>query len=370
MSGSGQLVATLERVPFAALAGWTGDDHQAALAAFRRSAAVLVQAPPKTRQLNVAGAAVARAGAAALALPHGLNRALARAFFEETFAPYEVRPAVGRGFFTGYYEPQVVGSRLRTDRFATPLYRRPPDLVEVGDANRPAGWDADIRFARQTAAGLEIHPDRAAIAGGALVGRGLELVWLADPIDAFFIHIQGSARVDLPDGGVLRLTFDGKSGHPYTAIGKVLIDRGAIARAAVTMDSIRAWLAAHPEEAAAVMAQNRSFIFFKEAPVDDPALGPVAAAGVPLTPGRSLAVDRTLHTFGSPVWIETDAPDGPLRRLMVADDTGSAILGPARGDVFFGSGDAAGALAGAMKSAGRFVLLAPRQLNLPAEVRL
>ncbi|MFO1184714.1 MAG: MltA domain-containing protein [Bauldia sp.] len=370
MRGEEEAIATLRRVTFAALAGWPQDDHRAALQAFRRSAAVVAAAPPKTRRLNIAGAAVVRAAQAALALPGPLERSAAQAFFEDNFAPYDVHPPKGRGFFTGYYEPVVAGSLARAPGFTVPLYRRPPDLADVDDANRPAGWDPEIRFARRTAAGLSEFPDRRAIEAGALAGQGLELVWLNDPVDVFFIHIQGSARVRLADGRTIRLTFDGKSGHPYTAIGKVLIDRGEIARADVTMASIRAWLSAHPNDAPGVMAENRSFIFFKEIAVADPALGPVAAAGVALTPGRSLAVDRTLHTFGSPVWVETEAPDGPFRRLMFADDTGSAILGPARGDIFFGTGDAAAALAGAMKSPGRFVLLVPRQLNLPGEVVL
>jgi len=164
----------------------------------------------------------------------------------------------------------------------------------------------------------------------------------------------------------MRLTYAAKSGHPYTAIGRVLIDMGALAPGKATMSDIRAWLAENPDKAAAVMARNRSFIFFREAPIGDAALGPVAAAKVQLTPGRSLAVDRLLHTFHSPVWVDTTLANGrAFRRLMIAQDTGSAITGPARGDIFFGSGDGAGGLAGGMASAGRFVLLAPRHSRPP-----
>jgi membrane-bound lytic murein transglycosylase A len=203
------------------------------------------------------------------------------------------------------------------------------------------------------------YHDRQAIESGALAGRGLEIVWLESAIDAFFIHVQGSARVRLTDG-LLRLSYAGKSGHDYTPIGGVLRDRRVLQAGGVTMASIRAWLAAHPDQANEVMWANRSFIFFRETADAGPEDGPIAAAGVPLSTGRSLAVDRTLHTFHAPIFVETTLPDGAgFRRLMVAQDTGSAIAGPARGDIFFGSGDAAGAIAGAMQSGGRFYLLAP-----------
>jgi membrane-bound lytic murein transglycosylase A len=159
----------------------------------------------------------------------------------------------------------------------------------------------------------------------------------------------------------MRVTYAAKSGHPYTPIGRVLVETGALPKGGATMQTIRAWLAAHPGEAAGIMARNRSFIFFREASVDDPALGPVAAAKVPLTAGRSLAVDRLIHSFGTPVFVATTLPGGAaFRRLMVAQDTGTAIVGAARGDIFFGSGDEAGKIAGAMQAGGRFVVLMPR----------
>ncbi len=196
---------------------------------------------------------------------------------------------------------------------------------------------------------------------GALAGERLELVWLKDAVDAFFIHVQGAARVALPDGTTMRVTYAAKSGHPYTSIGRVLVERGALTRETATMQGIRAWLGAHPGEAAAVMAANRSFIYFREAEVVDRSLGPVAAAKVPLTAGRSLAVDRLIHAFHTPIWVETMLPSGgTFRRLTIAQDTGSAIVGPARGDIFFGSGDAAGEIAGSMRGGGRFVVLMPR----------
>ena len=351
----------LTPLTFSDLDGWAADDHAAALAAFRVSAAAIADAPPKSRALGFDGAALSTVARNALALPDA-SAVAARAFFEARFAPVLVEPETGAGFFTGYYEPELDGARAPSARFSVPLHAPPADLVEIDETDPPAGIPAGYRFARRTESGYAPYPDRAAIMAGALDGAAPALVHLADPVDAFFVHVQGAARIRLAEGGVMRVTYAAKTGHPYTPIGRVLIERGALAPGGVTMQAIRAWLAGHPDEAPSVLAANRSYIFFREAPVDDPALGPVAAARVPLSAGRSLAVDRTLHTFHMPVWIETALPGGaPLRRLLVAQDTGSAILGPARGDVFFGSGDAAGALAGAMQAAGRFVVLVPRE---------
>jgi membrane-bound lytic murein transglycosylase A len=354
-------VTRIEPRDFAALAGWDADDHGAAFRAFRRSAAVLPDHPPKRRGLGLDAAALAAILATALTKPDDLAAAAAKAFFEAEFTPVEIMPEGGGGGFTGYYEPIVAGSRTRTERFATPLYGAPEDLVEFDPADPPAGIDPALRFARRTRDGFVPYHDRAEIEGGALSGRGLELVHLADPVDAFFIHVQGAARIELAGGGTMRVTYAAKSGHPYTPIGRVLIDMGEIEKDKATMPAIRAWLAANPDRAGAIIARNRSFIFFREATVDDPGLGPVAAAKVQLTPGRSLAVDRLLHSFHVPVFVDTRLPNGEeFRRLLIAQDTGSAIVGPARGDIFFGSGDAAGALAGAMAAAGRFILFAPR----------
>lgn len=281
----------------------------------------------------------------------------ARAFFEAEFTPHIVS---GDGFFTGFYEPEAAGSLTRTAEFAVPLHRPPADLVEI-EPGSVAGLGPGFRFARKTAAGFAEHHDRADVMAGALAGQNLEFVWLRDPVDAFFIHVQGAARIRLPDGSSLRVTYAAKSGHDYTPIGRAVADKAGIPREAITMQAIRAWLAAHPADIPAVLAANRSYIYFREAPVDDAALGPVAAAKVPLTANRSLAVDRTVHTFHTPVWVETTLPSGaPFQHLMVAQDTGSAIVGPARGDIFFGSGDAAGAIAGAMRAPGRFIVLLPR----------
>jgi membrane-bound lytic murein transglycosylase A len=353
--------ARLVPTGFGEIPGWDDDDHAAALSAFRRSAAVLAAHPPKARAAGIDIEALATRLAEAAALPDPLPRGAARRFFEDGFAPHIVEPESGGGFFTGYYEPIVAGARRRTERFNAPLYGVPDDLVEFDPAMPPPGINPTLRFARKTADGFTAYPDRAAIEDGLLAGRGLELAFVADPVDAFFIQIQGSARIALAEGGTMRVTYAAKTGHSYTPIGRVMVEMGALERGAVTMQTIRAWLATHPGEVSKVLRHNRSFVFFREAAVDDEGLGPVAAAKVPLTRERSLAVDRLLYPFHLPVFIDTTLAGGAaFRRLLIAQDTGSAIVGPARGDIFFGSGDAAGETAGAMQAAGRFIVLMPR----------
>ncbi len=206
----------------------------------------------------------------------------------------------------------------------------------------------------------------APIERGAIEGKDLEIAWVADKVDAFFVHVQGAARLKMTDGRLCRVTYAAKSGQRFTGPGKVLSENGEIPLEKVTMQSIRAWFKAHPDRVDEILWQNRSYIFFREAAVDDAGLGPIAAAKVPLTAGRSIAVDRLLHTFGTPFYI--DAPSltafdaKPFRRLMIAQDTGSAITGPARGDLFAGSGDAAGEIAGVVRNAAEFYALLPRGL--------
>ena len=359
--------ADLVPVAFDALAGWAEADTATTFAAFRRAAPHHVATPPKTRALGIDGHALARAHATALALPERLDAAAARRFFETHFTAHRVRPREGAPFLTGYFEPELEGTRRSGDpRFRVPLLARPDDLVDVDAATRPPGWDPAYAFARRTEDGLEPYADRAAIETGALAGRGLELVFVADPVEAFFVHVQGSARIRLAEGGTMRLAYAAKAGHPYTSIGRLAIERGLIAAEAMTLDVLRTWLKAHPAEARDLMRANRSYVFFVEQADLDPGLGAVAAAGVPRTPGGSLAVDRTLHTFGTPIFLDADLPLGadgatvPFRRLMLAEDTGSAIVGPARGDVFLGCGIEAGRRAGRIRHAARdFVVLAP-----------
>ncbi|BCP55800.1 transglycosylase [Kaistia sp. 32K] len=352
-------------IPFDALEGWRDDDHAAAWRAFHRSAVHIADQPPKTRALGIDGVALAKVAGAAIGLPAELDDESARRFFEANFQPLRlVQPDSEAGFFTGFYEPEVAASLQPSAEFSVPLLAPPAELVEIDEKDPPPGLEPGMRFARQTEAGFEPFFDRGEIERGALTGRGLEIAYLADRVDALFVHIQGAARLRLPGGELLRVTYAAKSGYAYTSVGRVLLDRGALPKGGVSMQTIREWLAAHPDQASEVIWQNRSYIFFREAAVQDPALGPIAAAKVPLTAGRSLAVDRTLHTFHVPVWIDTRLPaaegGGAFRRLLVAQDTGSAILGPARGDIFFGSGDEAGRIAGRMQASGGFVVLAPR----------
>ena len=354
--------ADLEPESFSALPGWARDDHAAAYAAFRRSAFRALEKPYRTGSLGIEAAAFGPAFAAARAMS-APTAAEARTFFETHFRPFRIRPRAGAGFVTGFYEPVARAAPVRTPEFTVPLYRRPDDLVDLDDAGRPAGMDPYFAFGRKTDAGIVEYFDRGEIERGALAGRGLEFAWLADKVDVFFIHVQGAARLVMPDGAERRVTYAAKSGHPFTGAGRVLVEKGELALADVTMQSIRAWFRVHPDRVDEILWRNRSFIFFRDAPVDDPTLGPVAAAQVPLAAGRSMAVDRLIHTFATPFFV--DAPTltafggDRFSRLMIAQDTGSAIVGPARGDLFAGSADAAGEIAGVVRNAADFHILVP-----------
>ena len=360
------LSTLFRRASFDDLPGWAADDHAAAFSAFQLSAFRYLEKPWKTGSLGVRLDNFEQAFAAARDTPPE-TRQEARRFFEDRFVPHRITPENGsHGFVTGYYEPVVEASFVRTGRFTVPLYVRPADLADVDDTNRPSGMDPYLAFARTTSGGLVEYPDRDSIEQGALQGQELEMAWLESAVDAFFIHVQGAARLMMTDGTTRRITYAAKSGQRFTGPGGILVAMGEIAQDYISMQAIRDWFYAHPNRINEILWQNRSFIFFRDAPVDDPHLGPVAAAKVPLTPGRSVAVDRLLHTFATPFFI--DAPDmkrfggTPFRRLMIAQDTGSAITGPARGDLFAGSGDAAGSIAGAIRHDADFFALLPKGL--------
>jgi len=362
------------KVSFDDLPGWREDDKSSAFDAFRRSAFRFLEKPYRTGSLGIEARAFSESYAAARQ-HEKLAPADAAAFFEEYFDPALILPGNGaQGLVTGFYEPEVEASPVRTDRFAMPLRFRPDDLVDIDDSNRPAGFDPYFAFGRQTQNGIVEYFDRSQIEQGALDGLGLEIAWLAEKVDAFFIHVQGAARLKMIDGATRRVTYAAKTGHRFTGPGRILAELGEIPLEKVTMQSIRAWFAANPERVNRILWQNRSYIFFREAPVADDTLGPIAAAKVPLTPGRSVAVDRLLHTFGTPVFIDSPtllAFDGgtPFRRLMVAQDTGSAITGPARGDLFAGSGHAAGEIAGVVRHPADFYSLVPKALFYPRPAR-
>jgi membrane-bound lytic murein transglycosylase A len=336
------------------------------MAAFRRSAIQVADRPYRTGSLGIEFDAFAEPYADARMRAEWTARD-ARAFFERHFVPHKITPEdAAQGFVTGFYEPEVEASPARTNHFRVPLLSRPDDLVDIDETNRPAGLDPYLAFGRLGSSGIVEYHDRRAIECGALSGRGLEIAWVPDPVDAFFIHVQGAARLRMLDGSLRRVTYAAKSGHRFTGPGRVLADLGEIPLAEVTMQSIRRWLRDNPDRIDEILWRNRSYIFFRLAPVDDTSLGPIAAAKVPLTAGRSIAVDRLLHTFGTPFFVDAPALTAfgaaPFRRLMIAQDTGSAITGPARGDLFAGSGFEAGEIAGVVRADADFYALIPRPL--------
>ena len=355
----------LEPVSFSELPGWSADDPAPVIASLRRCHRHATEVKPyKTGSLGISVGDLLPAFEAAGS--DFSDAAAARAFFEAQFVPFRICPEEKRtGFVTAFYEPEIEVRAGPDAEFRFPFYRRPSDLIDIDDINRPAGMDPYFAFGRRRDGRIEEYPDRRAIEEGFLAGRGLEIAYARSKVDVFFVHVQGAARLIYPDGSRRRITYAAKTGHRFSAVGKLLIDRGEIDAATVSMASIRAWLAAHADRADEVLWHNRSFIFFREAPVEEEGLGPVAAAKVPLEPGRSLAVDRLIHTFGVPFYVASETLthlDGghPFGRLMLALDTGSAIVGPARGDIFTGSGDQAGELAGCVRNDADFFIFVPR----------
>jgi membrane-bound lytic murein transglycosylase A len=304
----------------------------------------------------------------------------ARGFFETHFQPVEIRvrraprprgparrgpPRIDvSGVFTGYFEPVYPAVRNKGPGFSAPVYGRPADLIDVDLGRFRAEWAGERLAGRVENQALIPYPDRSGIENGAVAQIAEPLAWM-EPNDLFFLQIQGSGRLQFDDGTTLRLGYAGQNGHPYTAIGRILVERGAMALEDASMQSIRTWLAeAPPEAASALREQNGSYVFFDAIALEDDKAGPPGTQGVPLTPGRSLAVDRRYHMLGAPVWVDIEpvAAFGPkpIRRLMIAQDTGGAIKGPLRGDVFWGTGAAAGEIAGAMNARGRLFALVPR----------
>lgn len=304
--------ATYRLLTFSELNGWAEDDHAAALSVFRNTADLLGP--------DWADCVAALDGAED-----------ARTYFETHLVPVEITDGTP-ALFTGYFEPELSGSLMPDDTYRHPLYRLP---------------EGDL-------------PTRAEIEDGAMAGRGLELVWLSDPVEAFFLHIQGSGRVALPDGRTLRVGFAGKNGYPYQSVGKKLIDAGKIDPTEISAERIKDWMRAHPTDAKELMRQNQSYVFFRELDVP-PESGPIGVMGRSVTGGRTIAVDPEYNTYGAPVWIEKDAPDA-IARLMIAQDTGGAIKGAQRADIFVGTGAKAGHIAGSYQQSGRMVALLPRKL--------
>ena len=287
-------------------------------------------------------------------------------FFQDNFTPFRViDPQTPQGLFTGYFEPEVEGSLEKTAEFQIPVYAKPKDLIRFDEGQQKI---LGFGYGRIKNNKPSYYYTREEIENGALADQGLELLWLKHRADAFFVQIQGSGRVRLPNGKSIRLGYAAKSGLPYTPIGKVLIDQGALEKETVSMQTIRAWLDQNPKKSQAMMWNNKSFVFFRILKNVPDELGPVGAQHVHLTPKTSLAVDRRYWAFGTPVFLNIDLELGSSTQennwqsLMIAQDTGSAIRGYARGDVFWGSGDQAALTAGKMKAEGEMIVLLPNSL--------
>lgn len=315
----------LWRVGFSDLPGWGDSDFEKARASFQRSCAALL-ARPDSQPLDGPGYG---GDTGDWRGPCSDTSGNARTFFESRFTPYAVD---GTALFTGYYEPLIRASRSQHDQYQTPVYGLGADPVTV---------------------------DRAAIDAGNITAP--VLMWTDDPITFFFLQIQGSGRARLDDGTFVRLAYAGQNGQPYTAIGRTLIDQNELTRETVSLQTIRAWLLAHPDRAQAVMETNQSYVFFREAPIDDPALGAQGTLGVNITPLASIAVDRHLHPLGAPFYVAAEGPD-PVHALAVAQDTGGAIKGVNRADIFFGAGEEAERRAGQLKAQGRLYVLLPNRI--------
>jgi membrane-bound lytic murein transglycosylase A len=359
-----------EPVDWSAIDGWTSDDHAAAFAAYLTSCRTLEAKPRRARELAAIPAALKEICARAReAIP--LDEDGARKFFEENFRPVRInRLGDTDGFLTGYYEPIIAGSRVPTGEFTAPLYRRPPNLVvagrrRLGDVFPSKGVFVGRRFGRRK---IVPYYDRGQIEDGALDGWHLEICYLHDQVDVLFAQIQGSARIRLEDGSILRVNYDSHNGWPYTPVGRVMVAAKLMSGDQVSMQSIRDWMEANPDQAKDIRRLNKSYVFFRitDLSTEDEAVG---GEGVQLVPGRSIAIDRALHAYGTPFFIQADLPIANEKaatkfdRLVIAQDTGSAIVGPARADIYFGAGDEAARIAGRIKNPGDFVMLLPRQLD-------
>jgi len=316
---TGATKAPAQMLDFEALEGWEDDDHREGLAAFLATCDKLTD--PDWRPI------------CAFAADAGASDASAKSFFELFFKPVII--GTPPALFTGYYEPVLNGALTPSARFSYPIYRKPPELAEG-----------------------QVYLDRNAIEAGALQGRGLELAWLEDPVEVYFLQIQGSGRVRLPDGQMMRVGYAGKNGHPYRSIGQEMIRRGSHTADQLSAQEIKSWVRRSGDAGSALLNHNPSYVFFRKLDDLPDDKGPIGAMGRSITGLRSVAIDPDYTPLGAPVWVEKNGVD-PLRRLMVAQDTGGAIKGMQRADIFYGTGDAAGDAAGAVKDSGRLIVLLP-----------
>jgi membrane-bound lytic murein transglycosylase A len=354
-----------KQADYSALPGWQADQFSQSLVPLQKSCARLMK---KDKDADIGSFAGKAADWQAVCEKMSLlllgTDAEAKTFFEDNFTPYQVfGDQGGEGLFTGYYEPQLKGSREKKAPYLTPLYGRPADLVTVNLGDFREDLKGETIMGRVKGENLVPYYDRSEIEGGALDANKDEIIWVDHPVDAFFLHIQGSGQVVLENGDVVHVGYAAQNGHPYLAIGKAMLEKGYLQKDNVSMQSIRAWLEANPDKAAEVMNLNRSYVFFRTLKGE----GPLGAEGVALTPGRSMAVDRKKIPYGLPVFIDAAAPEGEgrLQRLMVAQDTGGAIRGAVRGDFFWGAGSDAAHQAGIMKSKGEMYVLLPKSVVVP-----
>jgi membrane-bound lytic murein transglycosylase A len=354
------LLQRFERASWGQLPGWTSDRVQEAWQAFLASCRTM-----RFREEWVGPCAAAQV------VPAGSDDSIRR-YFEQNFEPFKVMkyPSATRedtGLVTGYYEPQLMGSRSPSAQFMAPLYATPPDLLIIDLAALYPELKGKRLRGRLDGNRVVPYYSRAELALDPAI-RGKEIVWVVSELDAFMLQIQGSGRVQLPGGEIIRLQYADQNGHPYRSIGRYLVDQGLLTQEQATMPGIREWLAANPTRLREVLNANPSVVFFTEAPLDDPSIGPKGAQGVPLTAGRSIAVDPALVPLGAPVFLSTTFPasEEPLQRLVVAQDTGGAINGAPRADFFWGTGPQAAEQAGKMRQIGSMWLLWPKNVPLPS----
>ena len=360
--------ATLSVVDFADLPGWTTTDPRNALVAFGKSCPVLAQKGPS---LAMGGGGYAGTAGdwqrACKAIRMQDTAAAARHVLEGLFAPVEIKADDGsQALFTGYYEPELFARRKQHGAYRIPIYGRPSDLVSVDlgafrDNLKGEHLDGCLQRHRLLPCATRAEIDKRGLADAPI------LFYASDPISVFFLHIQGSGRVRLTDDSIVRVVYAGQNGRPYTSVARTLIDRGLLPRGGMSMQAIRAWMKANPLEAQQVMETDQSYVFFREKPLGDPSLGSPGSEGIALTPVASIAVDARFHPLGIPFYIaanrpdpESRSPDHAFNQLMIAQDTGGAIRGPDRADIFWGFGSLAESIAGRMKSYGRFFVFLPK----------
>ena len=347
-------------VSFRQLSGWESEDHTGLVGMVRMECLRIAHLPADT---SLGGATTLPYGrnmkdwqnvCTAVSSVQATNRAEAKQFFESWFQPYFVKQDA---FYTGYYDPEVPASLTRGGEYQIPVYGRPKDLL------RGRNQKGELEYGHWVDSVFRPYDDRAAIDAGSLEGKGLEIAWLKSPVDLLFLQTQGSGRLRLPDGQQVFLGYDGRNGQPYVPIGRVLIKRKLMKPEEVNAQSIRDWLANNPAQATSILEANPSYVFFRRTQRTENE-GPTGAFGLPLTPQRSLAVDRRFIGYGMPVWVDISGKDAQGRfvtwsRMVFAQDTGSDIRGAARGDLFLGWGDRAANIAGDMKNHGRMMVLVP-----------